>query len=103
MAAAGRVPEPPVPAERSYRLVASPAVRRTGGLVAAAVISLALACASAASAKDVTVTSFDGTKIVAHWFPGKGVDPDHPAPAILEGPGWSMAGDTQTRGDAPAA
>ena len=72
--------------------------RVLGGLPIAAVIAGALACAPAASAKDVTITSFDGTKIVAHWFPGKGVDAGSPAPTILEGPGWSSAGETQGGG-----
>ncbi len=43
----------------------------------------------------MTITSFDGTKIAAHWFPGKGVDAGSPAPTILEGPGWSSAGETE--------
>jgi ABC-2 type transport system ATP-binding protein len=72
--------------------------RVLGGLPIAAVIAGALACAPAASANDVTITSFDGTKIVAHWFPGKGVDAGSPAPTILEGPGWSSAGETQGGG-----
>jgi hypothetical protein len=41
----------------------------------------ALAFAPAASARDVTITSFDGTKIAAHWFPGKGVSAGKPAPS----------------------
>jgi ABC-2 type transport system ATP-binding protein len=73
-------------------------VRR--GLVLAAALAAALVGAPAASAKDVTVTSFDGTKIAAHWFPGKGDDPGHPAPTILEGPGWSQPGDSATGGGA---
>jgi ABC-2 type transport system ATP-binding protein len=72
--------------------------RVLGGLPIAAVIAGALACAPAASAKDVTITSFDGTKIAAHWFPGKGVDAGSPAPTILEGPGWSSAGETEGGG-----
>jgi ABC-2 type transport system ATP-binding protein len=72
--------------------------RVLGGLPIAAVVAAALACAPAASAKDVTITSFDGTKIVAHWFPGKGVDAGSPAPTILEGPGWSSAGETEGAG-----
>jgi ABC-2 type transport system ATP-binding protein len=72
--------------------------RVLGGLPVAAVIAGALACAPAASAKDVTITSFDGTKIAAHWFPGKGVDPGSPAPTILEGPGWSSGGETEGGG-----
>jgi ABC-2 type transport system ATP-binding protein len=66
----------------------------------AAAVAAALVCAPAASAEDVTVTSFDGTKIVAHWFRGKGVDAGHPAPTILEGPGWSQPGDSATGGGA---
>src|SRR5436190_16382367 len=77
--------------------------RVLGGLPIAAVIAGALACAPAADAKDVTITSFDGTRIVAHWFPGKGVAADHAAPTILEGPGWSQPGDTQTSGESAGA
>jgi ABC-2 type transport system ATP-binding protein len=67
-----------------------------GGICTAFVF--ALTCAPVASAKDVTITSFDGTKIAAHWFVGKGVVPGDPAPTILEGPGWSSSGDTNTSG-----
>ena len=52
----------------------------------------------AASARDVTITSFDGTKIAAHWFPGKGVSAGKPAPTILEVPGWSQPGDSASGG-----
>src|SRR5829696_1791793 len=76
--------------------------RVLGGLPIAAVIVGALACAPAASARDVTITSFDGTKIAAHWFPGKGVDTGSPAPTILEGPGWSASGDTNSEGGGDA-
>src|SRR5829696_4375173 len=76
--------------------------RVLGGLPIAAVIAGALACASAASARDVTITSFDGTKIAAHWFPGKGVDTGSRAPTILEGPGWSASGDTNSEGGGDA-
>ena len=73
--------------------------RGLGGLLPfAAVLAAALAFTPGASARDVTITSFDGTKIVAHWFPGKGVDAGHPAPTILEGPGWSLPGDSATGG-----
>jgi ABC-2 type transport system ATP-binding protein len=72
--------------------------RVLGGLPVAAVIAGALVCAPAASAKDVTITSFDGTKIAAHWFPGNGVSTSAPAPTILEGPGWSSSGDTNSEG-----
>lgn len=43
------------------------------------------------SATDHTMTSFDGTEIRLHWFPAPG---DTPAPVVLMGPGWSLAGDT---------
>jgi ABC-2 type transport system ATP-binding protein len=46
---------------------------------------------------DWEVTSFNGTKIRAHWFP---VDlaGGTPAPTVLMGPGWSLSGDTDTQG-----
>lgn len=43
---------------------------------------------------DRDVTSFDGTRIRAHWFPLEGATAGEPAPAILMGPGWGQAGDT---------
>lgn len=75
-------------------------IRRVlGGLLpVAAVTAAALVFAPAASARDVTITSFDGTKIAAHWFVGKGVKPGAPAPTILEGPGWSQPGDSASGG-----
>ena len=44
------------------------------------------------SPTDVDVTSFDGTRIRAHWFPGPA--DGGPRPTVLMGPGWGMAGDT---------
>ena len=49
---------------------------------------------------DLTMTSFDGTEIRLHWFPVEGASADEPAPTILMGPGWSLAGDTSTDGAA---
>jgi len=49
---------------------------------------------------DQDLTSFDGTKIRLHWFPVKGASASEPAPTILMGPGWSLAGDTSTDGAA---
>lgn len=49
---------------------------------------------------DRTMTSFDGTDIRLHWFPVKGASAEQPAPTILMGPGWSLAGDTSTGGAA---
>ena len=61
-------------------------------VVLVAVLAM-LVGAPAAFARDDSVTSFDGTKIALHFFPapqgGK-------APTILEGPGWSMSGATDT-------
>lgn len=48
----------------------------------------------AGSETDLDVTSFDGTTIRAHWFPVDGADAQDPAPTVLMGPGWSLAGDT---------
>jgi ABC-2 type transport system ATP-binding protein len=49
------------------------------------------------STTDSDITSFDGTRIRAHWFPvadpGKGG-----APTVLKGPGWGQAGDVNTNG-----
>jgi ABC-2 type transport system ATP-binding protein len=76
--------------------------RVLGGLSVAAVMAGTLACAPAASARDVTITSFDGTKIAAHWFVGKDVGAGNRAPTILEGPGWSSPGDTNSEGGGDA-
>src|SRR5690606_1476736 len=51
------------------------------------------ASAVAGSASDVDVTSFDGTRIRAHWFPRPEATDDE-APTVLMGPGWGMGGDT---------
>ena len=77
--------------------------RVLGGLPIAAIVAGALAWAPAASAQDVTITSFDGTKIAAHWFVGKGVGAGDRAPTILEGPGWSQGGDTNSGSGGPDA
>lgn len=50
---------------------------------------------------DLTMTSpIDDTDIRLHWFPVEGASADQPAPTILMGPGWSLAGDTSTDGAA---
>lgn len=46
-----------------------------------------------------TITSFDGTKIRAHWFPAPGASASHSEPTILEGPGWGEAGATTSTPD----
>ena len=101
MATTGRWAGPPEPAPQPTLAgtVAAMWRRVIGGLLPAAALSVAaLVFAPAASATDVTITSFDGTKIAAHWFVGKGVSTGKPAPTILEGPGWSSPGDTATGG-----
>lgn len=45
-------------------------------------------------ASDWSVTSFDGTRIRAHWFPVEGASAAVPAPTVLMGPGWSQPGAT---------
>ena len=58
----------------------------------------ALALAPAASARDAIVTSFDGTPIVTHFFPGAGASAAAPAPTIMVGPGWGIPGETDPNG-----
>ena len=47
---------------------------------------------------DWDVTSFDGTQIRVHWFPATPAPGTTTAPTVLMGPGWSLAGDTDTQG-----
>ncbi len=46
------------------------------------------------SETDLDLVSFDRTEIRAHWFPLPGATAESPAPTVLMGPGWSLAGDT---------
>jgi len=56
---------------------------------------LAVLCAApAAEARDVVVKSFDGTPIVAHFFPAGGLAPGKRAPTVLAGHGYGMTGQT---------
>jgi len=57
-------------------------------------IATVSAAAVAGSESDLDVDSFDGTKIRAHWFPAPGASMDTPAPTVLMGPGWGLAGDS---------
>ncbi|WP_445152441.1 alpha/beta hydrolase family protein [Baekduia sp. Peel2402] len=59
----------------------------------AVALAAALAPAAAAHAQDVTVTSFDGTPIIAHVFPVPGIAAGQTAPTVLNGPGWAGTGD----------
>ncbi len=58
-----------------------------------AVATVALAAPADAPARDFAVTSFDGTRIEAHFFPAKA---GAKAPTILYGPGWGNAGADST-------
>ena len=44
---------------------------------------------------DLVVTSFDETPIRIHWFPNPDATDADPAPTVLMGPGWGLAGDTE--------
>jgi ABC-2 type transport system ATP-binding protein len=69
---------------------------------AGALCLLALWGAPSAHARDAKVTSFDGTQINAHFYPAEGLAAGKRAPTILQGPGWSMTGETQSEGAAGA-
>ena len=62
--------------------------------VAAAVLAASLLTAGAASARDARVRSFDGTKILVHFFPAAGLKGSKRAPTVLMGPGWGQLGST---------
>src|SRR5688500_8224901 len=66
---------------------------RLGRLGLGAVTAL-LVAAPAAQARDVVVPSFDGTPIVAHFFPAPGASAKAKAPTIMLGHGWGMSGAT---------
>ena len=48
---------------------------------------------------DWTITSFDGTKLRAHWFPVPGANAHRRYPTVFEGPGWGEPGATKAGGD----
>ena len=52
-----------------------------------------VALAGSAQAEDLVVNSFDGTPIVAHWFPNPSLAAGQRAPVVLNGPGWSPPGE----------
>jgi ABC-2 type transport system ATP-binding protein len=57
-------------------------------------MTVAAMAPAGAAARDFAVTSFDGTRIEAHFFPAKGLSGGSRAPTILYGPGWGNAGST---------
>ena len=66
---------------------------RAARALLAALTALALS-APAASARDAVVTSFDGTKILTHFFTAEGLKPGQKAPTVLVGHGYGMTGDS---------
>lgn len=63
--------------------------------IGAASILMALSWPAAASARDVVVRSFDGTPIVAHFYPASGLAAGEQAPTVLIGPGYGSRADTK--------
>ncbi|HEX2071377.1 MAG TPA: CocE/NonD family hydrolase [Thermoleophilaceae bacterium] len=61
-----------------------------------------LAGASPATARDATVTSFDGTPITVHFFPAAGLPAGATAPTVLVGHGWGGSGATDPEGASDA-
>jgi len=69
--------------------------RRTGRLLVAQASLLAALCwTTPAAARDVVVTSFDGTPIVTHFFPAADLDTGERAPTVLFGVGYATKGPT---------
>jgi ABC-2 type transport system ATP-binding protein len=74
-------------------------MRTRAGLLTAGLIStVVLLGAPAAQARDQNVSSFDGTQIVTHFFPAKGLASGAKAPTILVGHGWGGRGATDIDG-----
>ena len=74
-------------------------MRRSVSSRRVAFAAASLLAPAAAGATDVTVTSFDGTSIVAHWFPVAGASAASPRPTVMMGPGWGGAGDVDENGN----
>jgi ABC-2 type transport system ATP-binding protein len=62
-------------------------------IVSAAAAALLLGTGTAA-ARDAHVRTFDGTKILVHFFAAAGLKAHHRAPTVLMGPGWGQLGST---------
>ena len=63
-------------------------------LIAAATVALVLTLVPAAQARDDSVTSFDGTKIVLSFFPAQGLADGAKAPTVLIGHGFAQSRET---------
>jgi len=81
------------PVAGSLASLMSPGRLRVRIAVCATALVGLLACAPAAPARDTVVTSFDGTRIVTHFFPAANLRPGAKAPTVLFGPGWAQAGE----------
>jgi ABC-2 type transport system ATP-binding protein len=57
-------------------------------------VTLLLAAAAPAAARDAVVTSFDGTQIQVSFHPAAGLQPGQRAPTILQTHGWGGSRDT---------
>ncbi|MGZ4231615.1 MAG: alpha/beta hydrolase family protein [Solirubrobacteraceae bacterium] len=68
-------------------------VRRCAAILISAA-AMTMLSAAAATARDAHVRSFDGTKILVHFFPAAGLKANHRAPTVLMGPGWGQLGST---------
>jgi ABC-2 type transport system ATP-binding protein len=66
-------------------------------ILTATTVALALGAGTAA-ARDAHVRSFDGTKILVHFFPAAALGSHHRAPTVLMGPGWGQLGSTDQNG-----
>ncbi len=64
--------------------------RRTFALAAVIGTLLALSGAAPVQARDDSISSFDGTRIVLSFFPADGLKAGEKAPTVLFGPGWSQ-------------
>ena len=71
--------------------------RAAVGVVAAVAMMLTVG-APTASARDGYVTSFDGTKIVYHFYPAPGASAAQKRPTVMNGPGYSGGGASESDG-----
>jgi ABC-2 type transport system ATP-binding protein len=78
---------------------------RRSHLALAALLATATFAVSAntALARDDSITSFDGTRIVLSFFGAEGLQPGQKAPTVLVGPGWGVPRDTDENSQTVAA
>lgn len=75
---------------------------RVLGVLLAVMLGALAFGASKASARDGYVTSFDGTKIVYHFFPATGLKAGQKRPTVMNGPGYSSGGAGESDGTVKA-